>query len=208
MSRISKYFASIAVAMFAGAGMQAALADTYIYNFDNHKDVGHINSVATLQISDIAGGAAFTFTGTFADLTSSAFISELGFDGPSGTAGAITGKAPESGPKLGSIGGPVNTDWVVFWPTAGKDGGALRFKTGDTTSWEITGSGVTAASFELPMGLHLQGLTGNEWAGTSQNSAWIYATVAAVPEPGTSALLLAGLGMIGFMTRRRTRQPS
>lgn len=206
MSRISKYFASIAVAMFAGAGMQAALADTYIYNFDNHKDVGTINSVATLQISDIAGGAAFTFTGTFGDLTSSAFISVLGFDGPNGTAGSITGKTPSSGPELGSMNGPVSTDWVVNWPTSNAGGG--RFKTGDFTSWEITGSGVTAASFELPMGLHLQGLTGNEWAGTSQNSAFIYATVAAVPEPGTSALLLAGLGMIGFMTRRRTRQAS
>jgi hypothetical protein len=29
--------------------------------------------------------------------------------------------------------------------------------------------------------------------------------VAAVPEPGTDALMLAGLGVVGFVTRRRAR---
>jgi hypothetical protein len=41
--------------------------------------------------------------------------------------------------------------------------------------------------------------------GTMQGTWPITQTIAAVPEADTWAMLLAGLGLVGFATRRRTR---
>lgn len=97
-----------------------------------------------------------------------------------------------------------------------------RFGFNDTSSWTI--AGVSLADFTGTYATHnshpsptfgiisvapytlgnanVCGPTGNESCpGTTSN--WVTGPVAAVPEPETYALLLAGLGLVGFTARRR-----
>ena len=59
--------------------------------------------------------------------------------------------------------------------------------------------------------LHFFGATGangwNDYSGEPFNSGYVveYGTLAAIPEPQTTALLLAGLGLLGFAARRRLK---
>jgi hypothetical protein len=72
-----------------------------------------------------------------------------------------------------------------------------RLTANETVSWDATFSQpvtLTSDSFAL----HVQGLT-TEQGG----SAWYTATP--VPEPETYAMMLAGLGMLGFTARRKTK---
>lgn len=73
-----------------------------------------------------------------------------------------------------------------------------RLTANETVSWDATFSQpvtLTSDSFTL----HVQGLT------TEQGeSGWYTATP--VPEPETYAMMLAGLGMLGFTARRKTKK--
>ncbi|HEY9210783.1 MAG TPA: FxDxF family PEP-CTERM protein [Methylotenera sp.] len=73
-----------------------------------------------------------------------------------------------------------------------------RLTANETVSWDATFSQpvtLTSDSFAL----HVQGLT-TEQGG----SGWYTATP--VPEPETYAMMLAGLGMLGFTARRKTKK--
>jgi hypothetical protein len=84
---------------------------------------------------------------------------------------------------------------------------------GDTTG--VLGSNLSVYTFSTPAASGLtkavvaQYATGtgfNPYFNMSSNGALTYtAAVAAVPEADISAMLLAGLGMMGFIARRRTR---
>ena len=86
-----------------------------------------------------------------------------------------------------------------------------RFDGGMTSVWDITGTGLTSSSFLLQsiddgqmvggpyyMAAHVQGIP--DITGTLSGS------IGAVPEPETYAMMLAGLGLMGFVARRRRRQ--
>ena len=94
--------------------------------------------------------------------------------------------------------------------------GPGRFGGGETSIWEITGSSITAANFLLTsinkltpptstggwyMAAEVRGIP----AGRETTSGSI-GTMTAVPEPETYAMLLAGLGLMGFVARRRKQQ--
>lgn len=61
----------------------------------------------------------------------------------------------------------------------------------------------TTAFYRLDAGAGLDSLTLSFGASSDIK---VYSTVPAVPEPETYALMLAGLGVVGFVARRRNRQ--
>ena len=82
-----------------------------------------------------------------------------------------------------------------FSETLGQ-GSANRLTTGEEVKWKTDFSAPT--TFVAPQfALHVQSI------GTSGTSGWYIPTVAAIPEPETYAMLLAGLGLMGFVMRRR-----
>ena len=90
-----------------------------------------------------------------------------------------------------------------FSPPPGQQ--SARFLGGEVATYLISGSGITEQSFfdtqfdakfgNFYAAAHIQQTAGPEGSG------WI----AAIPEPETYAMLLAGLGLLGFAARRRMR---
>ena len=187
---------SLCALLLAAALVRPASADSY--SFTQLTSGGSVPSVATLSITDVSGGALFALTGTFGWLPASAFLSHLWFNGPSGTVAAIGGNTFKAQPTYGSTtNASYQFTWDATYPTAGNPG-SDRFLATDTSTWQILGAGITAASFSLPMMVHIQGLEGNTLGLDSSIKV-----LSPVPEPSTYAMLLAGLGLLGFMARRR-----
>jgi len=70
--------------------------------------------------------------------------------------------------------------------------------------WRVDGLNIANVSkIEF---MALEGLCGTAGGKCNNQSDFIVTNVTAVPEPGTVAMLLAGLAMLGFMARRRERQ--
>ena len=79
-------------------------------------------------------------------------------------------------------------------------------------SFEITGTGLTLSSFQqstIPPGSETAFFVADIISGTTGNTGLVDASVGlpptSVPEPETYAMLLAGLGLMGFVARRRRR---
>lgn len=182
------------LALALGAGL-ASTSQAASYSFTECISgcSGSISSVATLSITDIVGGAQFDLT---AILTPGAFIDYFKFSGPDGTFAALAGQTIDSGVFGSSTDASLQFDWTVQFPNSNAPGGD-RFLSGDTASWTVTGAGLDAADFAFA-------------AGTSPMLAHVNALpdgssikVSPVPEPGTYAMMLAGLGMLALVARRR-----
>ncbi len=124
-------------------------------------------------------GAPFTYTGSHFDLL-------VSFTAPPGT-------------TPGSV---LVTD-ALTGTVASTDNGGVFLDFDNTPKHFTFGSGPTAGSFDF---------TVNDVSVTAGQSIAVTGTilvgpsvvvVASVPEPGTYALLLAGLGVLGFVARRR-----
>jgi hypothetical protein len=72
-------------------------------------------------------------------------------------------------------------------------------------AWANNGSGSTSRMFSIgaPNGDGATSASPATWAWNQASGTLTY-TVAPVPEPGTYAMLLAGIAVVGFMTRRRS----
>jgi hypothetical protein len=106
-------------------------------------------------------------------------------------------------------------DQIVGTCTTGScslDGYALNYANGDKGHWKsgamstINGAG----SFEVAMDPSLlnntrKNFTDQDWAGMAY-IGWQVAAVVAVPEPETWAMLLAGLGLVGFAAARKEKR--
>lgn len=94
----------------------------------------------------------------------------------------------------------------ISFPSKNSD----RFLDGDTASWTIQGASVadftnlvSGNSADSAALVHVQGITG----GNSDSYKYLAGdgVLAPVPEADTWAMMLAGLGLVGFMTARRTK---
>lgn len=78
-------------------------------------------------------------------------------------------------------------------------GASNRLMSGERVAW--TTSFAQPTGFVAPQfALHVQSI------GTNGDSGWYVPTVSPIPEPETYALLLAGLGLLGFHARRRKQK--
>jgi hypothetical protein len=162
---------------------------------------GSVASVANLSITSISNGLSFRLTNTG---PSGSFISDFYTTGAYGIASNFLEQSisnytfsPTVHEKTVTSSNGYNYNFS--YPTGeNKD----RFVSGDTAAWEITGENLSFGSLTSPlrMMVHVQALSG----GASEKIGAIGA-VAAVPEPETYAMFLVGLGIMGAVARRNTK---
>lgn len=159
---------------------------------------------AQLSATDNGGGVwSFMLSinnNLFSSFGSSAFIGSMSFDfspDPFGqpvstfigsNVGGVNSVSSTNGTGLSGL-----TD-IDFGTKFGQNSGN-RLSQNDWVQWSV--SGLTSVSSLTNMYLHVQGI------GTEGYSAKYTPIVTPVPEPETYAMLLAGLGLIGFAARRR-----
>lgn len=176
-------------ALVIGSGAQAAT-----YQFGQLLSGGGPASVhlADLDINDLGSGH-WSFTLYNIDLSvfgSKAFIGSLAVDGitPSSVTTVAGGGVSSVGVSPG--GGPGGSFDFRYDTSSGSD----RLTTAESVSWDAFGLGSSPLPGNGDLALHVQSTI------FTDSSAWY---VSPVPEPETYAMLLAGLGLLGFIARRR-----
>ena len=195
-----------------GLGANAA---TYSYEFSTEFSGATAPSGptpwATLSFADIATGSVL-MTLNLSGSSDIGKVTEFDFNYGGGatlafahTGGDAATVSPQ-GSNLYKADGDGFFDIQFLYPNSGS-----LFQAGDSSIYTITGTGLTAADFNYTSftgggngtwysALHAQGL-----GPTGGQSGWIGATPA-IPEPETYAMMLAGLGLLGFVARRRRQQ--
>ena len=225
-----KYLAAAAALVVAG-GAHAASA-TFDFNLPavgSNAVRPPYPTVATLTLVDVAGGVQFTLdpnetSSGFAGDASSEFVERLtlAYRGAepvsfSNVAGAALRDFSFSSHHHLDAGYASNAGVLGFdWFSSRRDG-ADRFDVTETSSWSLFGDGLDVSDFTTAFGtannkpgpIHgVISVTGYNLDGVQPTpSNWVDGTVAApVPEPSAYALMLAGLGAVAFMSRRRSKQ--
>lgn len=211
----------VVTALLLGAGLlvtvtREARAEFYSFNCFH---VGNASGDCTTGLAysvNVAGGAG-NATLAFANTSSTGntVVSEIYFDysdtaflaastSGSGTNFGIDGAQPPNLPSQNTYpGSPFVTDFGIDAESPSTNFGINNGETLNVVLNGITGDQLIAGlnNGSIRVGLHVQGLSLPSGGGTSAEYA-----IAPVPEPSTWAMLLAGLGMLGFMARRRAKQ--
>lgn len=175
---------------------------------------GSAATVGTLTLIQNGSNVDFTLGKNHVpSFGSDSFFSQLDFSyvgtkNDWATAFSSTGSAQTiTGLTVNPNGQNANYDFFlrISFPTSNNGD---RFRDGDTASWTIQGASVadftnlvSGSAADSAALVHVQGITG----GNSYKYLVGDGVLAPVPEADTWAMMLAGLGLVGFMTTRRTK---
>src|SRR6478735_11367858 len=204
---MNKAIFALALATFAmGAGAQVTFVDgTERPVFANYNP----NGVAA-TLGPVVGGREDSMINTTAGTLTATFLGFEAIDTDTFTFTLSSGTLSNKGALNASISGPVAAGALnftfadVFMGTAIGNGQNL----GDFTSYAVLGSfaGTVFTPFTLGGAYDLiLGFNDGLRVDSDYDDMVIGLRVTAVPEPETYALLLAGLGAVGFVARRRQR---
>jgi hypothetical protein len=213
----------LSTASFAAASLATPAVSASTYDFGTMYK-GSFQDYATLDVNGV-GGSTWTFSLKLLDnfdniFSNDAFAGSLAVNaanspdniGVSGIAGGGVFNVASSnanGPqgfdfrfKLGSGSNHLTAGETINWTADFTDtlcSGKEHHKTCTTDPFDVATSGAS------PFALHIQNI------GREDDSRWAYATAATattvpVPEPETYIMMLTGLGIMGFVIRRRQRR--
>jgi hypothetical protein len=194
MNKISKISSLVSV-LAALVFTSSASATTTTYTFGKVlSGTGPDINFATLTINDVTDEFSFTPAVDLSVFGTGAFIGSLAVDYSGAAVNALRLAGGVSDVDISPGGGPSGTFDFRYVFGKGQD----RLIDGETLKWSSTNFDLSKLS---GLALHVQGVDSE---GLSE-SIW-YSPTAAVPEPETYAMLLAGLGLIGFISHRRKNE--
>jgi len=205
-----------AVACLFACSAVGAQAAAYEYSFTTFFDPTTADAfdtrsvfepVARLLLEDTEGGVRFTLSQPIHSFPAAAsagtFLQTLWLNGPTGQwastggVGLVAGTGRLSTPAVQDAG--LTYNWRFEFASG-------SFAEGNSASWTVTGSGVTAASFIPSFGWPMLTLVdaGAPYNGNPGGALNFIAArpAAVVPEPGTVALMLTGLAALAVGVRR------
>jgi PEP-CTERM motif len=213
-SRIALASGLLAAAM-APAIATAAVGDTLTYVFNAESSGNAVPTVtqATLLLTETAGGVDFLLSPNWGT-TSGNRVANLNFAFSGEPVSFVDGAGPNAG--FGTSVGQVDSGYTVTnlvmldWPSA--NGSPNYFDSSDiSTAWSLNGASITLADFTVFASatstkptpafgvISMPGATPSNWVAMGES-------VSPIPEPETYALMLAGLGVVGFVARRRKQR--
>ena len=145
---------------------------------------------ADLEINDLGSGhwSFFLHNIDLGAFGSSAFIGSMAVDGVTPSSVTTVAGGGVSTVSKNPGGGPGGSFDFRYDFGRGSD----KLKTGESVSWNAFGLGSSHLPISGELALHIQSTK------FSPDSAWY---ISPIPEPETYAMLLAGLGLIGFSAR-------
>ena len=165
-------------------------------------------SCATGSAGDCAlatSSLSWTWDGTFFTLSNagSGYVSEVYFDLGSGMSASFVGGLGTvsftTGASPGSLPGGSGVGFIsdaAFDSDSGGGQPVNGINMGESATFQIVGAALDSfTGGDLAAGAHVRSLL--------TSSASVVTIAAAVPEPETYALMLAGLGAVGWVARRR-----
>jgi hypothetical protein len=170
----------IAAVLFAGAtfGSSAAMAKTPV-------DISHPAEALTLLDGTADFGSSFS-----AGNNKNIFLDEFtfSFDGSSNIDALLSSTSSSAATGL-------DITSVALYGTNGLVASFQQLESGKTDRWQLNGTNFAAGNYSIKVGGTAVSGKAGSFAGNLN--------VSAVPEPTTYGMMLGGLGLLGFMARRR-----